>query len=86
MKESNERVDHPSYYQHPSGVECITVARWHSFNVGSALKYLWRAGLKQEQGLSNEDKQIEDLEKAVWYLKDEIEFLKRKSNGDKPSL
>lgn len=74
----DERVNHPKHYQHPSGIECITVARHHDFNTGSALKYLWRAGLKQEQGISPLDKQIEDLQKAVWFLQDEIKFLQEK--------
>lgn len=73
-----ERVNHPAHYQHPSGVECITVARHHDFNIGNALKYLWRAGRKSEDGISDSQKQIEDLEKAVFYIKDEIEFLKSK--------
>lgn len=74
----DERVNHPKHYQHPSGVECITVARHHDFNIGNALKYLWRAGLKQEQGITPLDKQIEDLKKAVFYIQDEIQFLKSK--------
>lgn len=78
IAEPEERVNHPRHYQHPSGVECITVARHHDFNTGSALKYLWRAGLKQEQGLTPLDKQIEDLQKAVFCIQDEIKFLQAK--------
>lgn len=78
IAEGNDRVNHPKHYQHPSGIECITVARHHDFNIGNALKYLWRAGLKQEQGLSPADKQIEDLQKAAFYIQDEIKFLKSK--------
>lgn len=77
----NHRVDHPSYYQDPSGVECITVARHRDFNIGNALKYLWRAGFKTEEGISNVDKQIEDLQKAIFYIKDEI----NKLNNDRKS-
>ena len=55
------------YTSHPSGVECIHITRHMSFNIGNAVKYLWRF----------EDKNgIEDLEKAIWYIKDEIERLK----------
>ncbi len=79
MKEIN-RVNHPSYYQDPSGVECITVARYRNFNIGNALKYLWRAGLKEEEGLNKVEKQIEDLQKAVFYINDEINLLKSKNN------
>lgn len=73
-----ERVNHPKHYQHPSGIECITIARHHDFNIGNALKYIWRAGLKQEQGLTPIEKQIEDLQKAVFYIQDEIQFLQAK--------
>ena len=69
-----EMVNHPKHYNSDlSGVECIEVARYRNFNVGSALKYLWRCGLK------NGNSDIQDLEKAVWYLNDEIKSLKRGS-------
>lgn len=74
----DERVNHPKHYQHPSGVECITIARHHDFNIGNAIKYIFRAGLKQEQGLTSTQKQIEDLQKAVFYIQDEIKFLQAK--------
>lgn len=74
-KVDDDRVNHPSYYQDPSGVECITVARYRDFNIGNALKYLWRAGIKTEEGISDIDKQIEDLKKAVFYINDEINKL-----------
>lgn len=70
-------VNHPKHYNSdPSGIECIEVARHRNFNVGNALKYLWRAGLKQEEGLSSKEKQIEDLNKAIWYINDEIKRIK----------
>lgn len=81
IKPEHNRVNHPSYYQDPSGVECITVARYRDFNIGNALKYLWRAGFKTEEGISNVDKQIEDLQKAIFYIKDEI----NKLNNDRKS-
>jgi hypothetical protein len=60
-------INHPAHYnKHPSGVECIDIIRHHSHNVGAAIKYLWRAGLKD--GESN----LKDLKKALWYLQDEI--------------
>lgn len=79
-EEKTDRVNHPSYYQDPSGVECITVTRHRDFNIGNAIKYLWRAGLKEEEGLSNKEKQIEDLQKAIFYINDEIKLLKDKGN------
>ena len=67
-----EAVNHPKHYNsHPSGIECIQIIRHLNFNIGSAIKYLWRAGLK------NQNPTIQDLEKAIWYIKDEIERLKQ---------
>lgn len=64
-------VNHPQHYKnHPSGVECITITRHMGFNLGNAIKYIWRA---DEKG-----KDIEDLKKAIWYLQDEI----NKRKGD----
>lgn len=57
-----EQVHHPDHYNsHPSGVECCQLTDAMSFNVGNALKYLFRASLKHECPLV-------DLKKALWYL------------------
>jgi len=69
-----DMVNHPPHYtSDPSGVECITVTRHRSFNIGNAIKYLWRAGLK---GGGSVEKQVEDLEKAIFYIKDEIKLVR----------
>jgi hypothetical protein len=61
-------VNHPPHYtSHPSGVECIEVVEHMSFNVGNAVKYLWRAGEKGNQ--------LQDLRKAAWYVNREISRL-----------
>lgn len=71
----SDSVDHPSHYtSHPSGIECITVTEHMTFNVGSAVKYLWRAGLKGAE-TELEAKHIEDLKKAEWYIRREIQRL-----------
>lgn len=37
-------VNHPPHYMaHPSGVECVTIAEHYGFNIGNAIKYLWRS-------------------------------------------
>ena len=63
-----------------SGVECITVVEHMTFNVGNAMKYCWRAGLKTV--LSS--KHIEDLKKARWYLDREIERLEKSTEEASP--
>ncbi len=79
-------VDHPSHYNaNPSGIECIEVVRHMNFNVGNAIKYLWRAGFKNVGGpeadmvrrRQDRAKHIEDLEKAAWYIEDEIKRLNK---------
>jgi hypothetical protein len=72
----NDNVNHPKHYSsHPSGVECIQIAEHYNFNVGNAIKYLWRSGIKTEEGKTPADKQIEDLQKSAWYITREIERL-----------
>ena len=57
-------INHPPHYtQHPSGVECITITEHYNFNVGNAIKYLWRAGLKDGTDAAS------DLRKAAWYVR-----------------
>lgn len=67
-----EEIDYvnqpPHYTAHPSGVECIQITEHMNFCLGNALKYIWRAGLKQDA--------IEDLEKAEYYIKRELQRLK----------
>ena len=65
----SDTVNHPSHYNaHPSGVECIDIVECYNFNIGNAIKYLWRAGLKSPDA-------IEDLKKAAWYCMREVDRL-----------
>jgi len=65
---ASDPVNHPPHYNaHPSGVEAITVCEHFNFNIGNAVKYLWRAGLKGAL--------IDDLKKARWYIDREISRL-----------
>ena len=78
VNHSNEQdnVNHPAHYtSHPSGIECIEITRHYCFSIGNAIKYLWRAGLKKDASLSDKQKEIEDLNKAIWYIKDRINEL-----------
>lgn len=77
---AHDPVNQPKHYtSDPSGIECIQITRHRNFNIGNAIKYLWRAGLKNE-GLTGLDKQVQDLEKAIFYIKDEINRIKGESN------
>lgn len=76
-------VDHPKHYNsHPSGIECIEITRYYPFNVGSAIKYLWRAGLKTDDSMLDVDKEIEDLEKAIWFINDRIKQLRHERDNE----
>jgi len=70
----NDPVNHPQHYtEHPSGIECIQVTEHMNFNLGNAIKYLWRAGIKTTNPL-------EDLQKAEFYIKREIQRCKEFPN------
>lgn len=68
---ATDNVNHPPHYNNSPAhctcgrrIECIDITRHYPFNVGNAIKYLWRADLKGAP--------IEDLRKAIWYINDEI--------------
>jgi len=65
VKEETDVVNKPPHYtEHPSGIECIQVTEHMGFNLGNAIKYIWRCDLKKDA--------IEDLKKAKWYIEREI--------------
>lgn len=68
MAPEGEIRDHPDYYNwHPAGIECWDVAEPFGFNLGNAIKYIWRAGRKADSK--------GDLEKAIHYLQRELKRL-----------
>jgi hypothetical protein len=72
----SDEINFPDHYRaHPSGVECVQITEHMNFCRGNALKYLWRAGLKDKSS------EVADLAKARWYLTREIA---RISAADKP--
>jgi len=75
---SEDRVNHPSHYtwlKEKCGIEVIDITRHMDFDLGNAIKYILRCGLKSEQGYSNKEKTIEDLKKAIFYINDKIKML-----------
>lgn len=75
LVEDNNAVNHPVHYQ--GKIEVIDFIEDHNlnFNRGNAVKYISRAGKKDI------NKYVEDLEKAVWYLKHEIERVKNNTTN-----
>lgn len=57
----------PHYTAHPSGIECIEITRHMNFNLGNAMKYVWRCEHKK--------KKAEDIRKAIAYLNDELKMI-----------
>lgn len=91
IAEKADNVNHPPHYTTNSPIikikcacgtiiskpiECIDVIRNMPAWKGNAIKYLWRAGLKKDASLSDTEKEIEDLNKAIWYIEDRIKQLK----------
>ena len=74
-QQSYEHVNHPPHY---GGVENtyevikVIEALEMDFHLGNTFKYIARAGKK------GSDKEIQDLEKAMWYLQRKIDLLKNK--------
>lgn len=67
-----EKVNHPNHYGGQQNIyETIKVIdAWDlNFSLGNAVKYISRAGKKDCSSKK------EDLEKAIWYIKNEIKKL-----------
>lgn len=69
---SADTISRPTHYTSSpakcscgQGIECIQITEHMGFNIGNAVKYLWRCDLKQDA--------IEDLGKAAWYIQREIQ-------------
>lgn len=78
MSTTSDPVNHPAHYtSDPSGIECIEITRHRNFNIGNAIKYLWRAGRKDA------DAHVQDLQKAIFYINDEIARIRELDDGDK---
>ena len=68
-----DNVNNPKHYNsHPSGVEAITVCEHLGFNLGNAMKYIWRADHKGNT--------MEDLKKAEFYVKREIQRIEKQQS------
>lgn len=78
METRVNNVNHPPHYtwlKDKCGIEVIDIVRYMDFCLGNAIKYVLRAGHKQDASLSDNQKEVEDLKKAIWYIKDRINQL-----------
>ena len=74
-QQSYEHVNHPQHYgglENTYEVIKVIEALEMDFHLGNTFKYIARAGKK------GSDKEIQDLEKALWYLQRKIDLLKNK--------
>ena len=69
----SDMINHPQHYT-LGKIEVIDFIedKGLNFNLGNVVKYVARAGHKKSSGKSQEDKALEDLQKAQWYLNREI--------------
>lgn len=70
----SDLVNNPPHYQNGGqcshcgeDIECIDIVEHRPFLIGNAIKYLWRAGSK--------DDEVQDLRKAIWYINRRINQL-----------
>lgn len=78
-----DRVNHPSHYcwlKEYCGIEVIDITRHMNFDLGNAIKYILRSGHKKEADMTDKQKEIEDLRKAIWYINDYITTLEGFAN------
>jgi len=68
--EEDDDINHPKHYTSYKGIEVIQLTEQMMFNRGNAVKYIARAGLKSKET------EIQDLEKAAWYVNREIARIK----------
>ena len=74
QQEKKEQVNHPKHYNHGKFEVIDVIEDWEvDFHIGNVIKYVSRAGRK------NDDTEIQDLKKALWYLQRKIDILEKKN-------
>lgn len=74
----SDSINHPPHYAGIDvTIECIDLTRHLNFQLGNAIKYLWRAGKK-----GGKEQEIEDFKKSAWYLQDYLDHPGLVSNSD----
>lgn len=70
QEKDKEYINHPSHYNsNASGIECIEIIRSFEFNTGNSFKYIFRRDEK--------DNYLQDIKKALWYVRDELKKRKK---------
>ena len=67
IQTENNPVEHPNHYNWIPDIECLDVVEHFNFNLGCAIKYVWRAPVR------NHEEYMIDLYKASFYIQREIE-------------
>lgn len=82
---AKQEVNHPSHYKGNNGIEAIDAIEAATgfegalhFCQGNALKYLFRAGYKEDNST------LQDFRKARWYINRAIEMLEKSTDGIYP--
>ena len=77
-----DKINPDHYKGNKEGIQAIDIIEIFDLNFsrGNAVKYILRAGRKSEKGYEQVLKEIEDLEKAKWYIDREIIRLKKENN------
>jgi hypothetical protein len=74
VTKDDDLINHPYHYTwHPSGVECKDIIQEFSYNIGSAMGYLWRHEYKNG---------VQDLKKAIQHIQFEIERLEKEKQQE----
>lgn len=74
-KEENNPVIHPNHYNWIPNIECLDVVENFNFNLGCAMKYIWRSPYRETKK-NDLVGAMKDLQKSVFYLEREIERIK----------
>ena len=61
---ADDPINHPAHYTWIPGIEPIEIAEHLPYCLGNALKYIVRADHKGAD--------VQDIEKAIWYLQREL--------------
>ena len=80
LEDGRDSLDPKHYNELPEALQhwnVVPVMGW-DYYIGNATKYLWRAGKKSSGFMSDHDKEVEDLRKAVIYINKRIDYLKGK--------